>query len=186
MNIWNTSLIVGFLSLTTVTACSQKPNAIPEGSDGGDPAKKGEEAKEALVSEPCTRFAENLCEELQKDPASCKAAKQTLALVSDRACQAGITDLGVTKTKVASLAMKCEELAQKLCVGIGPESPQCDPIKRQLRKLPPAQCVELLDHVDEVVKGLKAERADYCMPQPSRASEFLCTLLQAATNPAKR
>jgi protein-disulfide isomerase len=123
------------------------------GSSAG-PAASGS-AGTATASGPCGTYASRLCEKAGPDTPTCQAIKTTTDLMPPDACTAGLKDVEYTAKKLASAHKVCDELVQKLCAAIGPETQSCQLVTTETKKFPPERCKAMLEHQDEVVTELR-------------------------------
>lgn len=143
---------IGAICLLLVAGCKAKP-ASEEAPSSSSSATAGA----APSADPCTRLTDKLCTEIGKESPSCEAAKVTIQVLADSACNAALKDFDATKTKLKKAGKKCDELVEKLCAGVGPQTESCKMVKEKTKAFPPAQCEQMLGQVDEIVKQLKQQ-----------------------------
>jgi protein-disulfide isomerase len=141
---------IGTLSWLCLVGCDKKPATDSPSQDST--AKSSEPS-----GNPCGSLTDKLCGELGKESSGCEAAKVTIELLSDGACTAGLKDFETTKNKLKKQGKKCDELVEKLCAGVGPDTDSCKLVKEKTREMPPTECASMLDHTDEVIKELKQQ-----------------------------
>jgi protein-disulfide isomerase len=140
---------VGAVALVFAAGC-KKPGSSSGSGAAADPAP---------IANACVKLADKLCGEVGKDTPGCQAAKTSLELLSDKACSVGLSDFAATQAKLKKQGKKCDELTQKLCAEIGPDTDTCKMVKEKTKSFPPAQCTMMLGQIDEIVKELKQQEA---------------------------
>jgi len=77
------------------------------------------------------------------------------------ACAAGLKNVEYTTKKLSEANKSCDELVQKLCMAVGPESQSCLLVTTETKKFPPEKCKMMLEHLPEVTAELqKMEQAN--------------------------
>lgn len=77
------------------------------------------------------------------------------------ACAAGLKDVEYTAKKLAVAHKACDELIDKLCMAVGPDSQSCQLVTTETKKFPPEKCKMMLEHLPEVTAELqKMEQAN--------------------------
>src|SRR5689334_3962749 len=104
----------------------------------------------------CGAYAERLCETAGTDSPTCQAVKATTELMPPEACTAGMKDLEFSVKKIAAAGQSCDELVQKLCESVGPETQSCKLVSSETKKFGPEKCKAMLQHLPEVVAELKS------------------------------
>jgi protein-disulfide isomerase len=147
-------LWIGILAAAGLLAC-KKPatdSAAPSGSSS---------AGTAVASGPCATYATKLCDKAGADSPTCQAIKTTTDLMPPAACAAGLKDVEYTTKKLAAAHKSCDELVEKLCTAIGPDTQSCQLVTTETKKFPPEKCKMMLEHLPEVTAELqKMEQAN--------------------------
>ncbi|MBN1607727.1 MAG: thioredoxin domain-containing protein [Polyangiaceae bacterium] len=139
---------VGLMALLLAAGCNKKP----AGASGS-----GVSADLGATANACSKLADKLCTEVGKETPGCQAAKTSLELLSDKACSVGLSDFSATQAKLKKQGKKCDELVDKLCAAIGPDTDTCKMVKEKTKSFPPAQCSMMLGQIDEIVRELKQQ-----------------------------
>jgi protein-disulfide isomerase len=103
----------------------------------------------------CDRFAGQLCGELGAKTEACMSLRSAQRLFGEKACEIALGDLDGAIARARGLRADCEELTQKLCEAIGPDTTACEEVKRDLPEVPIGQCPVLLRHYPELVAQLR-------------------------------
>ena len=82
-------------------------------------------AVDTSASGPCAAYAERLCETAGTDSATCQSVKAATELMPPEACAAGMKNFEFSVKKIAAAGHACDELVQKLCEAVGPETQSC-------------------------------------------------------------
>lgn len=155
-----TALTVSWLLCFAAAACQQQ-SAREESSSTTVAAAKSEGSAASEGADPCPKLAAQVCKEVGEESPICESTKNSFELLSDQACRAGLQDFAATREKLKKQGGKCQELVSKLCAGVGPDTESCRVVKEKSQGFPPAQCVQMLAHVDEIVAELQTqERAN--------------------------
>jgi protein-disulfide isomerase len=72
------------------------------------------------------------------------------------ACTAGMKNVDFSVKKLAAASKSCDELVQKLCEAVGPESQSCKLVAGETKKFGPEKCKMMMQHLPEVVAELKS------------------------------
>jgi protein-disulfide isomerase len=77
------------------------------------------------------------------------------------ACAAGLKDVDFSAKKLSAAQKSCDELVQKLCDAVGPDTQSCQLVTTETKKFPPEKCKMMLEHLPEVTAELqKMEEAN--------------------------
>jgi protein-disulfide isomerase len=125
-------------------AACKKPSTSSTGPSASSSAAT------ATASGPCGTYATRLCEKAGPDSSTCQAIKTATDLMPPEACAAGLKDVDYTAKKLAAGKKSCDELVQKLCDAVGPDTQTCQMVTAQTKKFPPEECKKMLDHLPEV------------------------------------
>lgn len=152
-------LALWFVLLTPVGLLScKKPQTS---STTGASAAGSSSATATSASGPCTTYANRLCEKAGPDSPTCQAIKTATDLMPPDACAAGLKDVEYTTKKLKSAQKSCDELVQKLCAAVGPDSQSCLLVTTETKKFPPEKCKMMMEHLPEVTAELqKMEQAN--------------------------
>ena len=91
------------------------------------------------------------------------------------------------REKLAQAHKSCDELVQKLCAAVGPDSQSCQLVTNETKKFPPDKCKMMMEHLPEHFVGyLKFREAVYRTPEqgahlPVKTKELLYTVLDIVT-----
>lgn len=146
---------LGLFAIVVNTSCKKTEQAAQ-----GAEATEAHSAKATAPNAKggaCDELTSKMCDSAGAESDTCTSAKGTLALLSDTACKAALNDFAQTKTKLAAMATKCDELIEKLCTQLGKESESCQMVVTQTKTFPAERCVAMLDHVDEIASDLKQQ-----------------------------
>lgn len=119
----------------------------------------------------CDEYAKKVCEKAGDESPTCSSFKDATHLMSPAACSAGLKDMSVTLSKLASVRSECDKLVKTLCAAVGPSTKTCQMVTEQTASFPPERCKEMAQHIPEVTEELKRMEA---------ANQPLSTELQAA------
>jgi protein-disulfide isomerase len=103
----------------------------------------------------CGAYAERLCETAGTDSPTCQAVKAATDLMPPEACAAGMKNVEFSVKKIAAAGQSCEELVQKLCEALGPETQSCKLVASETKKFGPEKCKAMMAHLPEVIAELK-------------------------------
>jgi protein-disulfide isomerase len=76
------------------------------------------------------------------------------ALLSPKACAAGLADFEYTKQQLAAAGKVCAELSDRLCKDLGPDTQTCKMVLDQTPKMPAEQCEQMTAEYDKVLADL--------------------------------
>lgn len=155
-NLRRTATAFGLISLLACGACNRPKKSDDSGSLAASTAE-GKDGVAAKPKTPCEELTFKLCTEAGEKSATCTAAPNTIALLSDKACTAAIKDFASTQAKLKEKAKDCETLVEKLCAGVGKDTKSCTLVKEKTKTFPPEQCTQMLTQTDEIIASLKAE-----------------------------
>ncbi len=128
-------------------------------------------AASATASGPCGTYANRLCEKAGPESPTCQAIKTTTDLMPPEACAAGLKDVEYTTKKLSAAHKMCDELVQKLCAAVGPDSQSCQLVTNETKKFPPEKCKMMLEHLPEVTAELqKMEQANQPLSADKQAA----------------
>lgn len=140
--------LVAALALMGVSACKNQG-----GANGGPGAAAGN-------AESCKQYAEALCGLAGgADSPTCGSIQTATDLMPPAACQVGLANIEHSKGRLAEARKVCDELVDKLCKEIGPETQTCDMVKGQTAKFPPERCTAMMGSYDQVLGQLKQMEA---------------------------
>jgi protein-disulfide isomerase len=159
--------VIGLLALSSAVGCKKAekkdPNIAGEAkgdTKAGDTKTGDTKASDTKASGgPCEQLSKKVCDKAGDSSSTCTNAKATLSLLSDAACSQGIKDFSGTEAKLKEQGKKCDDLTQKLCAGVGPETETCKMVTEKTKAFPPEQCEQMLAHVGEIVDDLKKQES---------------------------
>jgi protein-disulfide isomerase len=137
-----------------LTSCKKPPSgsASPAAASSGATSIAVDDA----LSGPCATYAERLCETAGPDSPTCQSVKTATELMPPEACSAGMKNLDFSKKKLAVASKACDELIEKLCKAVGPETQTCHLVSGETKKFAPERCKTMLEHLPEVITELKS------------------------------
>jgi protein-disulfide isomerase len=77
-------------------------------------------------------------------------------LMPPEACAAGMKNIEFSTKKMAAASQACDELVQKLCAAVGPETQSCKLVGSETKKFGPEKCKMMMQHLPEVTAELKS------------------------------
>jgi protein-disulfide isomerase len=114
---------------------------------------------QAAATDSCAEYAQRICIELGTRTEACRGALGVVALMSPRACSAGVEDFDTTRTRIADLRKACETVAENVCNALGQDSESCKAIRQNLPDIPPGHCLALLHDQTQLVAALQQREA---------------------------
>lgn len=145
------SMTLSLLALVSglgVASCKKPPPA-----DSAPAASSS--AGAASSSGPCATYAKRLCDKAGAESPTCQAINTATDLMPPDACTAGMKDIDFTVKKLAQARKTCDELTEKLCDAVGPDTQTCGMVRTQTKQFPPERCKAMGEHLTEVVAELK-------------------------------
>ncbi len=158
------SFIVLCCALVLPLGC-KKGQGGDKSSKSESKAKEGATAKDdkddgkSTAGTPCEAYAEKLCEVVDEKSRTCQSVKTVTGLMPEKACKAGMADIEFSKKKLEEKRKTCDELVEKLCADIGPDTKTCDMVKNQTSKFPPERCESMMKQYPRLVEDLKRREA---------------------------
>ena len=111
----------------------------------------------ATAAGPCGAYAERLCETAGgADTPTCQSIKTATELMPPEACSAGMKNIDYSVKKLATANKSCDELVQKLCEAVGPETQSCKLVAGETKKFGAEKCKMMMQHLPEVISELKS------------------------------
>jgi protein-disulfide isomerase len=104
---------------------------------------------------PCGVYADRLCEKAGAESATCQSVKAATELMPPEACSAGMKNIDYSVKKLAQSNKACDELVQKLCEAVGPETQSCKLVAGETKKFGAEKCKMMMQHLPEVIGELK-------------------------------
>lgn len=147
-------LALSWLAASLAAGCKQQKAAGPAQADA------------------CAKYADALCAEAGKESPTCASIKSTTALLPPEACQAGLSNVAYSKTKLADARQVCDQLVEKACNDIGKDTQTCEMVKGQTKTFPPERCQGMLASYDQVLAQLKQMEAANKPLTPEMASKL--------------
>jgi protein-disulfide isomerase len=142
------SLSLAALVGVGLTSCKKPPTS------SAAPAAASSTADIAAAG-PCAAYAERLCEKAGTDTATCQSVRATADLMPPEACSAGLKNIEFSVKKLATAGQACDELVQKLCEAVGPETQSCKLVANETKKFGAEKCKMMMQHLPEVITELK-------------------------------
>jgi len=159
------------IGVTGLSGCKKQPSptASPDGAkvSAGTPASSASSGAAGAASGPCAAYANKLCD--KAGPETCEAIKTTTDLMPPDACTAGLKDIEFSVKKLAASQKACDELVQKLCEAVGPQSQSCKLVTTETKQFPPEKCKMMMGHLAEVTAELKKMEGGESAPQSGEA-----------------
>jgi protein-disulfide isomerase len=140
---------------------AQEAGATAEVATDGAPGAEG-------ATDSCVMLSKQICDEVGEQSPTCTSMQKTTALLSPKACAAGLADFGYTKEKLAAAGKVCAALSERLCNDIGPDTQTCQMVKDQTPKMPAEQCEQMTGEYDKVLADLQRMEAKN-KPLPTEA-----------------
>jgi protein-disulfide isomerase len=144
--------VVGLAAIAVSMSACSKAAEKPAANTTAQPAT-------AKADGPCAEYAQRLCSELGTRTEACRSTIGVVALMSPRACSAGLEDFDDTKARIADLRKACETVANNVCSALGNDSESCQAIRQNLPDIPPGHCLALLHDQDQLVAALRQREA---------------------------
>lgn len=142
-----------------VVACALACALAGMSACGGAASESGATGGHAAGRDACGRYLVLLCEELGRESAACQEVHATLALLSPRACQAGIDDFAVSRERIGLLREACDEVAVRVCRDMGEDSKSCAAVRRDAPGIPPGHCEALKREYAALLASLERREA---------------------------
>jgi protein-disulfide isomerase len=142
-------LPAGMAVMASGLASCKKPQTNSTGPSASSSAAS------STASGPCGTYATRLCEKAGPESSTCQAIKTATDLMPPEACAAGLKDVDYTAKKLAAAQKSCDELVQKLCEAVGPDTQSCQLVTTETKKFPPEKCKMMLEHLPEVTAELQ-------------------------------
>jgi protein-disulfide isomerase len=133
------------------------------GGSQSEPAAQAPKTAADTSAEPCAQYMNRLCGELGARSEACRSTIGVVALMSPRACAAGLDDFDTTKQRIADLRKACEAVAENVCNSLGNDSESCKAIRQNLPEIPPGHCAALMHDQEQLIAALRA-REDLNQP----------------------
>jgi protein-disulfide isomerase len=132
---------------------------------------------------PCVAYAERLCETAGTDSPTCQSVKTATDLMPPEACAAGMKNVEFSVKKLAVAGQACDELVQKLCEAVGPETQSCKLVSSETKKFGPEKCKMMMQHLPEVTAELKSME-DANKPLTAELQAAIATTSPSSFGPA--
>ena len=113
----------------------------------------------AARSAVCEDYARAICGKAGEDTPTCSAFEGATALMSTRACEAGLGDVEHSIGRLTAIRKPCDVLSKELCSAFGADSEMCDFVRVQTRLFPVEQCSAMQGRLPDVVADLKRLQA---------------------------
>lgn len=104
----------------------------------------------------CGQWQDKICDGSGKASAACQQAKGAAELLTPSACEAALSAVPQTLTKLKAARASCDKLVSKLCTDLPPGSSTCEMVKERTPSFPAKRCDEMLQNYDKVIEELKS------------------------------
>jgi protein-disulfide isomerase len=112
----------------------------------------------------CEQFVTQLCERSGGDEAAlCTSAKELGRVLPQSACVAALQDFAQLEGQMATERKVCNDLMERLCKDLGPDTSTCAMVREETPQFPREQCEELTQNYEQVLPQLKKQET---MNQP--------------------
>jgi len=152
---WTRPVARAGLPLSVALAVSIAVSACKKPQTGGAGPSASSSSAATTASGPCATYASKLCEKAGPESSTCQAIKTTTDLMPPEACAAGLKDVEFTAKKLAAATKVCDELVQKLCEAVGPDTQSCQLVTTETKRFPPEKCKMMMEHLPEVTAELQ-------------------------------
>ena len=173
-NLTTTKLLGALILLPFLLNC--QGNAAQKAPDTTAPTKTAtadsgtDSATNNAPSDPCSKYAAAVCKETNPESPECAAIKAAATLMPHAACEAGMKDLAYTANAYKDSRKTCDELANKLCSDLGPESETCKMVQTHTGKFPTERCQMMMTQYPQVLADLqKREEANKPLSEEKQA-----------------
>ena len=109
----------------------------------------------AAPAGPCGAWQQKICDSGGATSSACSQAKGAIELLTPSSCEAALSMLPATLTKLKAARASCDKLVSKLCKDLPQGSPACTLVKDKTPAFPSQRCDEMLQHYDEVLGSLR-------------------------------
>ena len=141
------AVALGLASVLALASCGA--------SSQSEPAALAPKSGAADSGDTCSEYVTRLCNELGTRSEACRSAVGVVALMSPRACEAGVADFAITQSRIADLRKACQTVADNVCASLGNDSESCKAIKQNLPDIPPGHCAALMHDQEQLVAALR-------------------------------
>lgn len=111
----------------------------------------------ARVAGPCGDLQVKVCAEAGQQSSLCTSASASYGMLPESACTAALKDFAHTQKKIKDERKVCEELVEKLCAGVGPDTETCKMVREKTQQFPTDRCTTMLAQSDAVIADLKRQ-----------------------------
>jgi protein-disulfide isomerase len=147
--------VAPFAGLLSLLACEAPPTNAGKAADSKS-AEEGAPADAATATpegdaESCTALSKKICDQAGEQSPTCMNSTKTIALLSPKACAAGLADIDYTLQKLVAAGKVCNDLLNRLCNDIGTETATCKMLLGQASTMAPEQCEQMTGQYDQVL-----------------------------------
>jgi protein-disulfide isomerase len=107
------------------------------------------------ASEDCAHVQQVICQMAGEKSAECKAAANTLPLMSSKACAAAREDEKNIESRVREIRLPCTTLVDRLCTDLGNDKDTCGLVRTQTSGFAVERCKLLTQRYPEVLAELR-------------------------------
>jgi protein-disulfide isomerase len=115
----------------------------------------GQQPQAGAALDSCTRWATEICKQLEPDSELCGSLKQSAKFLYPAACQRALSDQDTVRTKLAERKQRCPELETRLCRELGVKSRACKTVREGTRQFSPERCRAMLEQYPKVLDELR-------------------------------
>ncbi|MDD9944677.1 MAG: DsbA family protein [Myxococcales bacterium] len=106
----------------------------------------------------CPRYAQRLCEAAGPETPTCQAVREIGVLLPPKACLYALDEIDNAVAQLETMRKDCTEVADRLCTRVGPDSPVCAKVRKDMETgVPPGHCSRLLAAYPELEAQLLAQ-----------------------------
>ena len=148
-----------------IFACSpaqnvKEPNSGEEAGADADGSTAGDEERSVggkLLS--CAEYDKTFCDASGIASSRCETIRWVTASLSDKSCKALLRDASKTVAALEAEAIHCQTLSQTICDHLGEDTLTCQETSEQIKEMPPEQCKNAMEHIDEILKDMERREA---------------------------
>jgi len=151
---------MGFL-LSSV-ACKQPKSDAAGKTDKAAPATPAAKPGAPAVSSgspACDAYVKAVCAAVGEKTSTCDIMGKAAKLLPPKACEAALTDIDFTKQLHDATRKSCNEMMEKICADLGPETKTCEMVRTQTKSVPAERCEMMLKQYPQVIAELKKREA---------------------------
>jgi hypothetical protein len=103
----------------------------------------------------CGKWREKICDSSGEASAACQQATAASDLLTPSTCEAALSTVPATLTRLKATRAACDTLMTKLCADLPAGSATCDMVKERTPAFPAKRCEEMLGGYDSVIEELR-------------------------------